>query len=217
VGTRVLLIRHAESKWVEYADSLPADQKRFGGRMNEVGLSTRGEGQGQRWGDGMRRRRVRPTHYVSSPAARAIQTHTWGQRGMGIDPASPLTIVDDFEEMTWGDWEGELRSVANQARWVRLRRRQQHDFCPPGGESFNMVRARGLAALGGVVRQVPDGSLVCIYTHQNVIKSMVYPWMKWNIDQTMAAKLDVVSATGLICTGSSVSLEFFNRSMVVES
>ena len=217
MSTRVLLIRHAESKWVEYADSLPADQKRFGGRMNEVGLSARGEVQSERWGNGMHRRRVRPTHYVSSPAVRATQTHTCGQRGMGIDPASPLTIVTDFQEMTWGDWESELRSVANQARWVRLRHKQGHDFCPPGGESFNMVRARVLAALNGVVRQVSDGSLVCVYTHQNVIKSLVFPWMGWNIDQTMAAKLGVVSATGLLCSDGAMSLEFFNRAIAAES
>lgn len=76
-----------------------------------------------------------------------------------------------------------------------------------------MVRERVMTALASAVRQVPDGSLVCVYTHQNVIKSVVYPWLSWDIDTTMSAKLDVVSVTELVYANGRVRLEHFNRSV----
>jgi broad specificity phosphatase PhoE len=208
---RFLLLRHAESKWVEYARTLPRGQERFGGRMNDVELSGLGWRQAALGGGYMRRQRIRPTHYISSPATRAKQTHEGVQGGMGIKPPTRLTIIDELQEMTWGDWEGQLRSVAREPMWAAERARLGYDFCPPNGESYNMVRARVLPALRGVARQVPDGSLVCVHTHQNVIKSLVYPWMRWTHDQAMAASLGVVSLTAIDFEQGDFTLGFYNR------
>ena len=207
-----LLVRHAESKWVEYARKLPKGEERFGGRMNDVELSADGWPQAEAHGRYMRCNGIRPTHYVSSPAKRARQTHEGSQRGMGMQPPASLVIVEDLQEMTWGDWERQPRSLAQQPHWVREREQMGFDFFPPGnGESYNLVRGRALRALRSVVRRVPDGSTVCVYTHQNVIKALVYPALGWSYEQTMAASLGVVSMTSLRYSVGKFTLGFFNQ------
>jgi probable phosphoglycerate mutase len=207
--TRFLLVRHAESTWVQHHDTLPEDQKRFGGRLNDVPLSGRGQAQALQLGGYMRGRGIRPAHYVSSPAKRALQTHAGSQRAMGLN--RPATIIPDLQELTWGDWEGELRSIVKQPYWAREQEKKGFDFCPPGGESLNTVRARAVQTLLLIAQRVAADSLVCVHTHQNVIKSLVYPWQNWTYSEAMTAKLGLASITSLSYKDGVFSLDYFNR------
>ena len=50
-----------------------------------------------------------------------------------------------------------------------------------------------------------------MHTHQNVIKSLVYPWQRWTHAQAMSAGLGVVSLTAIDFARGDFTLAFYNR------
>lgn len=153
---------------------------------------------------------IHPTHYVVSPAARTRSTHSLSAPGI------VATLDERLVELTWGEWEGELRSIANRPEVVRARRLQGFGFRPPGGESYADVRHRALEAIRAHAGRAPHGSHIWIHTHRNVIKAIVYRWMGWTPESILEVGPDVVSLTRLVYEGGQLSLVFYNRSTLAQ-
>ncbi len=201
------LIRHGESEWVKRAEAMPV--KVFGGRMNEVPLSETGRGQAFHLGLYAVRNGIRPTHFVSSVATRALETHDFSAQGMHrrVQVAPEAGLV----EMDWGDWTRMPRTVAETKAVKRARAKLGFGFAPPRGESFDMVRARALPVILGHAKRAGSGH-VWVHTHRNVIKAVVRQWFSgWTPDNISDVPLDVVSLTRLRYSGGKLELVFFNQ------
>lgn len=203
------LVRHATSTWVAEADASPI--KRFGGRMDEVPLSIpQGRQEAALLGRYARQHGIRPTLVVSSTAVRALQTHEFSAPEMGIGQE----VVRDSRlvEMSWGRWERQPRSVADTDEVRRARVRLGFGFAPPGGDSYDSVRARALPAIMEHARGARPGSHIWVHTHRNVIKAIVRSWMpEWTPGTISEVGLGVVSLTRLQYQGGRLSLVFFDR------
>lgn len=208
------LVRHGKSKWMEEAEKSPV--KRFGGRMNDDDLCPTGETQAIDLGVYANKNNIRPTRFVVSPALRAVRSYKLSRPGIG-GGSIPVSIAPGLQELSWGNWERQPRSVADL--WSVVRRSKGFDFRPPGhgAESFNMVEERALEELRKVVANTPDGSHIWAYTHRNVIKSLVRRQLCWTPDEAWAAEVNVVSLTRLVFSGNRYVVKFFNRPTVVGS
>lgn len=208
------LVRHAESAWVEKADKMSVSV--FGGRMNSVPLSDLGRRQAKAFGTYRRRERFQPTAFYASPAVRATQTHNLSLETFGGVGKYTLKTLDHFMELDWGAWEGQPRSLMAESQYaVRLSVRG-FDFRPPGGESFRDVRSRALTGLVNALSSQPPGAHIVVYTHKNVIKSLVYRALGWTVEKTHAANVGLLSITQLTYENpDGFRLEFFNQPTVV--
>lgn len=207
------LIRHTTSTWTEQADALPRNQRTFGGRMDHVDLSVTGEREAYDLGLGGVRRGFRPTHIIVSPARRTLSTHRISARPMHTQ-ALPVIKEPRLVELSWGDWEGQPRSIATTESVLRRRRRKGFAFRPPGGESYLDVRRRALQSLTEHVRGLPRGSHVWVHTHRNVIKAIVYHWMNWSALEILDVGPGVGSLTRLQYSNGHFSVTFYNLSML---
>ncbi len=208
------LVRHAESEWVEKADKMAIPV--FGGRMLKVPLSNRGREQARAFGRYLEPQRVQPREFFSSKAVRAVETHTCAAEASARLKRAKLRQQEHFIEGSWGEWEGQPRSIADEPRYAQELLRLGFDFRPPGGESFRDIRYRAITGMIGAVSVQPPGSRIVIYTHKNVIKSLVYRHLGWTVEQTYAAAVGILSITRFVYKNpDGFRLEFFNRPTVV--
>lgn len=201
------LIRHAESEWVRKAKASPIPL--FGGRMNKVDLSDVGRGQAVALGMTAKYANIWPDAFYTSPAKRARRTHKLSVRAMDREDAT-ATVLGDLQEMSWGKWEGQPRSIRHEQpfreQWQQLGMR----FAPPGGESYAAVQARAMRALRQIVRQTPEG-LVWVHTHRNVIKAVAQPWSRWTLEEMTQAELGETTLTRLAYERGRFRLIFFGQ------
>lgn len=200
------LIRHAESEWVKEADAAPVPL--FGGRMLHVGLSAAGANDALRLDKYAHEKGIRPSVVYTSPALRARRTAELST--VMVRPTPRILVRDGLVELTWGDWERQPRSIRDNSPFREQRQRQGLAFTPPGGESFLTVQQRAMAELRKIVQEV-DKTYVWVVTHNNVIKSIVQPFVGWSLPQVEQAKVHVLSFTRLTYDEGVFRLAFFNK------
>lgn len=208
------LVRHGESMWVEKADKMK--EPVFGVREPNDPLSKRGAEQAKAFGRYLRLQTWQPRAFLASPYRRTAQTYTRAMEAYGDATPHSFSTDGHFAELYWGDLEGQPRSIMKQP-WFQAQLQQQGlSFTPPNGESFRDVRHRALVGLVNRLSAQPTGSRVVVFTHKNVIKSLVFRAMGWNAEQTFAANVGLLSMTRFTYTqGGGFTLEFFNRPTVV--
>jgi broad specificity phosphatase PhoE len=76
----------------------------------------------------------------------------------------PLAVEDGFRELSFGDWEGQLRADvhAKYGDQVRQFYRQPTEFVPPNGEPIQAMQERVLAAWRRVIDQHPGQRLLLV-------------------------------------------------------
>ncbi len=154
------LIRHAPTLWNE--------QGRMQGR-SDVPLSDHGLTVASRW---VLPDDTRQARWFSSPLRRTIQT----AEVLGISP----TIEDRLIEMDWGSWEGETLESLRKRLGPEMSRHESLglDFCPPNGESPNMVMARSKPWIKKVGAM---NSPVAAVTHKGVIRALTALATGWDM------------------------------------
>lgn len=131
----------------------------------------------------------RGAHWFTSPARRCTQTAEHLMNTLGSSSSLRQTIPE-FVEQNFGVFEGQSRTAAfPQARtsfWLFPR-----DYQPPGGESFDEVRARVVPAFARIANS-SQGDIV-IVTHGNVIRAL----LDWVLD--LAADIPSKIEVGHLC------------------
>ncbi len=87
----------------------------------------------------------------------------------------PVALDSRLREMDWGKWTGKTM-VQIKMEFADIWAEQmlsEWNFCPPGGESFQSVWKRGLAALAAASGNWP-GENILVVTHEGMIKSLIY-------------------------------------------
>src|SRR4051812_37350702 len=160
------------------------------GRMPEVTLNGAGELQA---GDMVRRlANVEITAIYSSPQPRARET----VRPIAEARGAPVTILHEFDEIEFGEWEGLAftqldRDHAQGWRdWVERRSSAK----VPGGETFPAVRDRAMAGVDRIAKLHPDGK-VLVASHGDVIKAIVATLLRMSLDDLETFDVDCASIT----------------------
>ena len=96
----------------------------------------------------------------------------------GQAPGVPLRCVPELREISLGLWEGRtpLEVERDFPGQYALRGREMVSFCPPGGESFAMLRQRALTAYARIRAQYPDG-LLLIMGHAGLNRTLLAEYM----------------------------------------
>ncbi|HLS79259.1 MAG TPA: bifunctional RNase H/acid phosphatase [Nocardia sp.] len=157
--TRLLLLRHGQTEL--------SIQRRYSGRGNPP-LTELGREQAARAAK-MLAARGGIEAVVSSPLTRAVQTAEAAATALGV----PLRTDQGLIETDFGDWEGLTFAEAAErdpelhARWLG-----DPSLPPPGGESFDTVRARVEAARRDLCAQYQGRNLLLV-SHVTPIKTLL--------------------------------------------
>ncbi|WP_027500026.1 bifunctional RNase H/acid phosphatase [Rhodococcus sp. UNC363MFTsu5.1] len=157
--TRMLLLRHGQTAL--------SVERRYSGRGNpeltDLGL-TQARAAAKRIGE-----RGGITAVLTSPLGRARQT----AEAVAAELALPVRVHEGLIETDFGDWEGLTFGEAS-ARDPELHRRWISDTSvrPPGGESFDEVRARIERVRDELVAEFPGANLLLV-SHVTPIKTLL--------------------------------------------
>lgn len=158
-ATRLLLLRHGQTELSVH--------RRYSGRGNPPLTETgrRQAGEAARYLAG----RGGISAVISSPLQRCRETAEAAARLLRLDVA----VDEDLTETDFGAWEG-LTFAEAAARDPELHRRWLNDTStePPGGESFDAVQQRVLAARDRIVAE-HGGTTVLVVSHVTPIKTVL--------------------------------------------
>ncbi len=165
--TTFLLVRHGAHDWLA---------RGIAGRLAGVSLNAQGWLQAEALVRRLEQREIAAIY--SSPQPRALETVAplAGRRRLRV------RVLEAFDEVDFGDWTGKefdwLRGQGERWQaWVDRRSQAQ----PPGGEPFEAVRRRAVAALEELRPRYPDG-VVLIASHGDVIKAVLADALGLSLD-----------------------------------
>lgn len=110
---------------------------------------------------------------LSSPLQRAVQTAEIIGRQVGIEVARDPRLID----FKLGRWTGmSYAEVAATSEYQRFLREPQAASIP-GGESFDEIQRRSVAAVEQALTDSPSGDAVAIVTHAGIIRVLLSYYM----------------------------------------
>jgi len=159
-ATRFGLIRHGETLFNR--------QKRIQGHSDSP-LTATGQEQVAKWS-----RMLEAFHWdrmLASDIGRAVQTAQLINTRLKL----PLVLDARLREQDWGRWSGKTVSQIKQQQPQLLDRQERAgwEFCPPDGETRQVVLKRSLQALEDAADRWP-GDRLLVVTHEGVIKCLIY-------------------------------------------
>ncbi len=116
------------------------------GRAPDAKLTQQGISQATRLGEYLARNQARFDHVYSSTSPRALHTARLVCDRLRI-PLESIVTSDALLENDQGAWTGKVRSETYTPEVKLAMDAGKGDFCPPEGESLNMVEARMLAEM----------------------------------------------------------------------
>ncbi|MDO7907509.1 histidine phosphatase family protein [Paenibacillus sp. JX-17] len=150
MNTQLILIRHADSPYIEHAE-------------RTRGLSARGTQDAQQV---MAVLQHEPVHgFVSSPYARAVDTI----RPLAQQRGKDITLIEDLRERKIGQLEQRSFHAAKQAVYM------DYTLKLPEGESSAEAQARAVDAMEQVLQQY-EGQTVAAGTHGDIMTLMMNKW-----------------------------------------
>jgi ribonuclease H / adenosylcobalamin/alpha-ribazole phosphatase len=161
VATTTLMLRHGET--------VHTAQKRFSGfGGDDPGLSDRGRWQAERAGAWLAATGG-VDFVVTSPMRRTRETARTVATALGCE----VVVDDDLRECAFGEWDG-FTFAEVQGRWPDELATWLSSTAvrPPGGESFDEVRARVAGARDRLVAE-HSGRTVLLVTHVTPLKTLV--------------------------------------------
>ena len=184
----IYLLRHAETDY-------NAHNMYIGGRSNHIPLSREGEQQAIIAGIFLNKQDFSFNKVFCSPASRTRKTLEAIQNHCIL--SDNITYSDDLQELSQGDWEGQLRSKIYTEEQLAEINSNQWLFKAPNGESQKDVEERMLNFIHeNIFAQYSDGDFLII-GHGIAFKCLLRGIL--NIPSKMAFKLSIgnVSLTKL--------------------
>jgi len=147
--TTILMARHGETDWNR--------ESRFQGHA-DTQLNESGREQAQELADRLARERI--TVVYASPLARALETAEIVADRLGLD----VETVEGLREVDVGSWSGLTRAEIEERFPEGFRRWIEFDHGWDGGESYEELGVRVLAALRKLAARHP-GERVLVVSH----------------------------------------------------
>ena len=151
--SRIFLLRHAQS--------VANDKGFLAGRMDGVTLSKKGLNQREQLNQ--RLAGAKFDQVISSPIQRCLETIA--------EFNSNPEIVEDFQEVHYGDWTGKKFSSLNRNKAWREIHSHPASVRFPSGETLPEVQTRALAGLDKHIAKKSKNVLIA--THGDVVRALV--------------------------------------------
>ena len=179
VTATIILIRHAAH--VELGQTLS-------GRRRDVALSADGLEQAEIVGDLLG---VEPIVAVySSPRERAYYT----ARAVADPHEHAVTIVDDLDELDFGEWTGlSFSALEGDPAWMAWNETRA-TARPPGGESMEEAVRRTTAALAVLAHDHPGQTIACV-SHCDIIRGAIAFYLGLPLDNLLRFDVDPASVS----------------------
>jgi probable phosphoglycerate mutase len=176
-GVTLWFIRHGETDWNR--------EQRYQGQT-DVPINDTGRAQAARNGRVLREilgAQVESLPFIASPLKRTTETMQIVRRELGLS-AEPFERDDRLKEQHFGHWEGLLyRDLPRlDPEGFAARHADMWGWCPRGGESYEMVRARILPWLAGITRDT------IVVSHGNVGRTV--RGILLGLDETAVPRLE---------------------------
>ena len=157
--TRILLIRHGETKW-----NL---EGRYQGQI-DTELSERGYEQARKLGLALKDVKIDAAY--ATPLSRAKETAREVAEHHGLE----VQISPGLTEIAHGEWEGLLSSEVKEKYGVMVDQWHStpHEVDMPGGENLRQIQERSMAALADIAAKHP-GETVLVVAHDATNKVLV--------------------------------------------
>jgi probable phosphoglycerate mutase len=163
--TRILLVRHGVTDFTA--------QSMLDGRGGpDPSLNADGRRQAMAAAAGVQSfLRGGPARVITSNLRRAVETGCVIADQLGLDPLTDPQIDADWDEQSFGDWDGKAMGylATHHPQELLLFREDQHYF-RPGGETHTQMQARVLAAFE---RVGAAGGTVVVATHRKPIMTVL--------------------------------------------
>lgn len=183
MGTRVLLIRHAQvdpiGNWLA-------------GRSRGIHLNEKGQMQARELVSKLAN--VKLEGIYSSPLERAQETAHFVASSKGLD----VSVCDDLTDVDFGDWTGKtFEALAAMPEWHVF---NQARACAriPGGETMLDVRQRMVRAIESIGSR-HEGASVAIFSHCDPIRAAIVHHAGMTLDSILRISVDPASISVLDC------------------
>jgi alpha-ribazole phosphatase len=148
---------------------------------------------------------------VSSPLMRCkrLAERVAGQHVAGHCSAK-LTVDTRLQEMNFGAWEGSdwnTLPTDEVTAWM-------NDFvhtAPPGGESFQDLARRVVAAFNDLMHSAPPNTTLVLVTHAGVIRALLASVLEMPLHKAPALTIDYGGISALRCNAAGSTVRFVNR------
>lgn len=150
---------------------------------------------------------------ISSPLGRCLDF----AKQSGLQKSLPLIIEAGFQEIHFGDWEGQTAEQIGQTQPEALRRfyEQPFNYPPPNGENLAVFQQRVETAWQKTLKN-QQGKSILIITHAGVIRTLFCLLLKIPLEHCFAVQVDHACFTRFSCfhsdNGDFTQLNFHNRS-----
>lgn len=178
---QILFIRHGQS-------AANLDPSRYQGRGNHFDITETGKEQARLLGPWLKKTYDTPSAVITSPAVRARRTAQIALEA--ADLQLPVSIDDNLQELSRGDWEGALHAEKDTPEELQRMVDEGMNYRTPGGESFHDVQARMLRA----VETVPKGT-VWMFGHGLAFRCLVGAVRGWDVPEILAARQDMFNTS----------------------
>jgi probable phosphoglycerate mutase len=198
-ATRLLLVRHAVTPFTEAG--------RVDGRGGaDPDLSEAGRDQARKAAEAVRSLVEGEVHLVTSSLARTVQTGAAIATALDVDPS----LDDDWDEQSFGDWDGEVfAELAEHQADDLIRLWQDRDYRRPGGESLAELETRVLRAYG---KALDAGGTTVVVTSRKPILVVLARVLGIDEQRFWALSTDPASLTAVeLWPDGRASVPFVNR------
>ncbi len=110
----------------------------------------------------------------------------------------PLRVDDDWRELSFGDWEGQLREelFAQKAEQVTRFYKDPVNHAPPNGENASELQQRVIAAYQRLIARSSD-QRVLLVTHGGVIRALLAHVLGMGLDRMFTLDVPYACMSGL--------------------
>jgi probable phosphoglycerate mutase len=194
VAPIALLIRHAHT---------PSNGVSLTGRSPDVHLSDRGQRELTRLQQQLAGITIDAIY--SSPLARALETAA----ALCVDRAISVEVIDDLNEMDFGDWTGRsFEQLEADPNWREFNTRRS-SAPVPNGERALEVQRRVVDVLAHLAARHRRGGVIAAVSHAEVIRSAVLSYGGRSLDEFHRATIETGSVSA-VCLSSPPRVLFTN-------
>lgn len=174
--TRIFFVRHGQTGW----NASFRYQGQTDIELNEFGLA-----QAELVAHRLKREQIKLI--VTSDLCRAKVTAEKVAEVCGV----PLRIEPAFREINFGLWEGQTYDAVRK-RWPDLLEKlytSPDEIVIPGGESFNQVQVRAMAAVRQLIKEFHNESIV-VLSHGATIRTIICNALNLGLNQVWNLRQD---------------------------
>lgn len=151
-------------------------------------------------------------HIVSSPLSRCLDFAQLYSQESGL----PISIENDFREMSFGDWEAKTTEEIWQTQQDDLKAFWDDPVknTPPAAEEFTVFKNRINSAFQKIIKEHKTKQILVI-AHGGVIRQIIADILSVSVNKSQQIRFDHAGLSRVDCYDESRSLRFINRQVEV--